>query len=102
MIETLLALTLSSGLYHCKVDENICDQQVRVYKTGETITALKVEYVGWCGSMGPYVYPCSDNGVCGDMNARFTINEDQTYHWKNLGYGQNCDFTLKPKVLLDH
>lgn len=100
MIETLLALTLSSGLYHCKVDENICDQQVGVYKTGELVTAIKVEYVGWCGSMGPYLYPCSADGVCGDMNARFTIREDQSYLWQNLGYPYQCDFTLKPSVEL--
>lgn len=100
MLETLLAFTLTSGLYHCSVDENICDQQVRVYKTGEKITALKVEYVGWCGSMGPYLYPCRDDGVCSDGNARFILKENQTYYWENLGYSYQCEFKVKPAVEL--
>ena len=95
MIETLLALTLNSGLYHCPGDENICDQQVRVYKTGEIVTGLRIEYVGWCGSMGPYFYSCTEEGICQDTNAKIILGENQTYYWENLGHPYKCEFKTK-------
>lgn len=97
--EALLAFTLNSGIYECPGNPNICDQKVRVYKSGETITALKVEYIGWCGSMGPYMYYCTGN-ICEDGgNARFTIKENSdSYHWQNLGHPYECNYQTKSSV----
>jgi hypothetical protein len=87
-----LSLLLQSGIYQCAIDRDICDQDVRVYETENKITALKVEYIGHCGSMGPYFYYCTGN-VCRDGNAEFTLNGNNTYHWKNLGHPYECQFT---------
>ena len=91
-LELALALGLEAGLYECAHDHNICDQEVRVFKTGDNLTAIKVEYRGWCGSMGPYLYPCHGN-VCEDTNARFTIHDNQSFHWENLGHSYECEMT---------
>ena len=90
----IAALALKSGIYECPGDPNICDQEVRVHATGSKIDYLKVEYVGWCGSMGPYPYSCLNN-TCGDGNAEFVITGKNTYHWRNMGYPYQCDFKLK-------
>ena len=91
MISSLaLTLALQAGLYHCPNDPNICDQEVRTYYSGNTLTHLKVEYVGWCGSMGPYLYPCNGN-ICSDGNAEFVILDQAKFKWKNLGYPFECE-----------
>jgi hypothetical protein len=86
--------SLKSGLYQCPANPDICDQEVTVYRSGKQVTALKVEYVGYCGSMGPYLYPCSGS-VCSDGNAEFRLNSKGGYHWRNLGYPYECDFRQK-------
>ncbi|MBU6155184.1 MAG: hypothetical protein KGP28_12845 [Bdellovibrionales bacterium] len=87
-------LSLETGLYICPGNPDICDQDVRVYQSGKQITALKVEYVGYCGSMGPYLYPCK-NAVCTDGNAEFVLNSRGGYAWKNLGHPFRCEFRKK-------
>ncbi len=90
-----LALLLQSGIYECPHDPNICDQEVRVYQTQNEITAIKVEYVGYCGSMGPYLYYCTGN-VCSDGgNAEFTLLGANRYLWQNLGHPYSCEFRKK-------
>ncbi len=92
----LHGILLLSGTYVCPHDPNICDQEVRVYgKSGQT-TAVKVEYTGYCGSMGPYLYPCSGR-TCKDTNAEFKIESERSYSWKNLGHPYSCRLVLKPK-----
>jgi hypothetical protein len=92
-IAIALVLSLKSGLYQCAGNPNICDQEVRVIQASGRISALRVEYVGYCGSMGPYLYPCKGD-VCSDGNAEFILSsKNSAYHWKNLGYPYECDFT---------
>jgi hypothetical protein len=90
------SLILASGTYVCPGNPDICDQEVRVYSDGSRVTALRVEYRGYCGSMGPYLYPCSGS-VCGDMNAEFKIEAKNRYSWRNLGHPYSCRFHLKAK-----
>lgn len=90
----IAAFSLKAGIYHCPLDPNICDQDVQVHSTGKKIDYLKVEYIGWCGSMGPYIYPCKGD-VCKDGNAEFTLLGKNTYHWRNLGYPYECTFKQK-------
>ena len=92
----LHAVFLLSGTYFCPNDPNICDQQVKVFDGDGRLTAVKVEYTGYCGSMGPYLYPCSGR-VCKDTNAEFKIETERSYTWKNLGHPYTCRFVLKPK-----
>jgi hypothetical protein len=94
MTAATLLLTLQSGLFSCTKGPDICDQDVKVYRNGSGIIGLKVEYVGWCGSMGPYTYSCHQN-YCTDGNVEFKIGTGNHYHWKNLGYLQECDFVSK-------
>jgi hypothetical protein len=89
-------ILLLSGTYVCPGDPNICDQEVQVYGTGGKTTAMKVEYTGYCGSMGPYLYPCSGK-TCRDTHAEFKIESARSYSWKNLGHPYSCRFTLKTK-----
>jgi hypothetical protein len=93
-VSLLLMISLKSGLYQCPGNPDVCDQEVQVYREGSRITGLRVEYVGHCGSMGPYVYPCKGR-TCSDGNAEFILNSKGSYHWRNLGYPFECDFTLR-------
>jgi len=84
------ALGISSGLYVCPGNPDICDQDVRVVRSGNRTVSLKVEYVGHCGSMGPYEYPCKGKR-CSDGNAEFVLGTKDRYHWRNLGYPFECE-----------
>jgi hypothetical protein len=84
------------GLYVC-VDgneESICDQILKPIFSGEKLTAISVEYVGWCGSMGPYRYAC-ENDVCEDAGLKFEFRDSTHYRWENKQYGFHCEFTKK-------
>lgn len=85
-----------NGLYLCRQgnEESICDQELKVYVQGETLTAIKVEYVGWCGSMGPYTYYCQNN-ICEDAGIKFVFKNSREYRWENKQYGFVCDFAKK-------
>jgi hypothetical protein len=91
---TLHGILLLSGTYVCPNDPNICDQEVKVYSRGGNPTAVKVEYTGYCGSMGPYLYPCSGR-TCRDTNAEFRIESARSYTWRNLGHPYSCRLVLK-------
>jgi hypothetical protein len=91
---TVHGLLLLSGTYLCPGNPDICDQEVRVYGQNGRMSALKVEYTGYCGSMGPYLYPCSGR-ICKDGNAEFKIESDRSYTWKNLGHPYSCRFRSK-------
>lgn len=86
---SLSTVLITSGTYHCPGNPDICDQEVRVFRSGNRITGLRVEYVGYCGSMGPYDYPCKGRH-CSDGNAEFVFLEKDRYHWRNLGYPFEC------------
>ncbi len=92
-IKSAGAAPLESGLYICKKgnEPSICDQQVQSYSTSGVLTALKVEYVGWCGSMGPYSYYCSGSS-CTDGAIQFEIQDARHYRWQNRPHGFVCDF----------
>ena len=90
----LHGILLLSGTYVCPHDPNICDQEVRVYGRSGQTTAVKVEYTGYCGSMGPYLYPCSGR-ICKDTHAEFKIESERSYSWKNLGHPYSCRLVLK-------
>ena len=93
---TLHALMLTPGLYVCPGNPDICDQEVRVYRQNGRLSALRVEYTGYCGSMGPYLYSCSGS-TCADPHAEFKIRDARTYDWRNLGHPYACRFRLKTK-----
>jgi hypothetical protein len=42
-------------------EDSICDQMLKPFFSGEQLTAISVEYVGECGSMGPYTYYCEND-----------------------------------------
>jgi hypothetical protein len=91
-----------NGLYVCMQgnEESICDQEVRVFTNGDTLTAIRVEYVGWCGSMGPYTYFCQ-NQICEDAGIKFTFKNPREYRWENKQYGFVCNFAKKKTDLID-
>jgi hypothetical protein len=84
------------GLYYCDQgnEESICDQILKTYYSGQNLTAIRVEYVGQCGSMGPYTYYC-DKGVCEDPGLKFVFKDNRTYYWTNKQYGFECYFKKK-------
>lgn len=84
------------GLYVCKAgnEESICDQILKPFYSGDKLTAISVEYVGWCGSMGPYTYAC-DNEVCEDPGLKFEFRDATHYRWENKQYGFYCEFEKK-------
>lgn len=84
------------GLYVCVEgnEESVCDQFVKPYFTGDKLTAIKVEYVGYCGSMGPYMYYCADD-VCEDAGLRFDFRDNRNYRWENKQYKIFCEMTKK-------
>lgn len=84
------------GLYKCTVgnEESICDQILKPYFTQDKLTALKVEYVGWCGSMGPYNYFCQGS-ICEDAGLKFEFRDSTHYRWENKQYGLHCEFEKK-------
>jgi hypothetical protein len=84
------------GLYVCKKgnEESICDQILKPSFSGGKLSALSVEYVGWCGSMGPYSYAC-ENDVCEDMGLKFEFRDATHYRWENKQYGFICEFEKK-------
>jgi hypothetical protein len=92
----LQVLLLIPGIYVCPGNPDICDQEVRTFSQGGKLTAIKVEYTGYCGSMGPYLYPCSGK-TCSDTNAEFRILDSKTYEWRNLGHPYACRLRLKTK-----
>jgi hypothetical protein len=91
-----------NGLYLCVKgnEESICDQQLRVFMQANQLTAIRVEYVGWCGSMGPYTYFCH-NDICEDAGIRFTFKSAQEYRWENKQHGFVCDFAKKKTDLIN-
>jgi hypothetical protein len=101
---TLIISTLSygatyrpeKGLYSCIKgnEDSICDQIVKPFFSGEQLTAISVEYVGECGSMGPYTYYC-ENYVCEDAGLRFQFKSTKSYSWENKQYGFKCEFEKK-------
>jgi hypothetical protein len=84
------------GLYVCQQgnEESICDQILKPFFAGDKLTGISVEYVGWCGSMGPYTYPC-ENGVCEDAGLKFEFRDSTHYRWKNKQYGFVCEMGKK-------
>lgn len=84
------------GLYVCKSgnEASICDQLLKTYFNGDELTAIKVEYVGECGSMGPYTYYCANN-VCENPGLKFEFRDSKHYRWENKQYGFFCEFEKK-------
>lgn len=81
------------GLYRCVQgnEESICDQRVKPIMVGDRLSAIYIEYVGWCGSMGPYLYPCSNN-ECRDAAISVKFSDEKHYRWENRPHGFVCDF----------
>jgi hypothetical protein len=84
------------GLYYCKHgnEESICDQILKPTIVDNELTAIQVEYVGWCGSMGPYEYYCANN-VCENPGLKFEFIDEKHYNWENKQYGFHCEFEKK-------
>lgn len=84
------------GLYQCVEgnEESVCEQMLKPYFSGDRLTAIKVEYVGYCGSMGPYMYYCL-NDVCEDAGLRFDFRDSRNYRWENKQYKIFCEMTKK-------
>lgn len=80
------------GLYTCSTDPqgNICDQRLRLIKQGTQVRALSIEYVGWCGSQGPYTYPCLGD-ECADEPIYIKWIDQKRYYWVNRTYGFKCN-----------
>lgn len=90
------AQPFTAGTYTC-VDGNeasICDQTVQVRVVNDEATLIAVEYVGWCGSQGPYRYSCNENS-CSDGHITITPRSENTYYWENHDHGFQCLFKLK-------
>lgn len=89
------------GLYVCKTgnEESICDQILKPTFSNAELTAISVEYVGWCGSMGPYSYRCQ-GGVCENEGLKFEFKDARHYRWENKQYAYFCDFEKKEKESL--
>lgn len=86
----------TQGLYVCVAgnEASVCDQFLKPYFSGDKLTAIKVEYVGYCGSMGPYTYYCKDD-VCEDAGLRFDFRDNRNYRWENEQYKVFCEMTKK-------
>lgn len=84
------------GLYVCKEgnEESICDQILIPRFFGDKLISISVEYVGWCGSMGPYSYACQDD-ICEDPGLKFEFKNSKHYRWENKQYGFVCEFEKK-------
>lgn len=84
------------GLYVCKQgnEESICDQILIPRYSGSNLISISVEYVGWCGSMGPYTYAC-DKSICEDPGLIFEFRDSKHYRWENKQYGFFCEFEKK-------
>ena len=84
------------GLYECIKgnEESICDQLLKPLFSGDSLSAITVEYVGWCGSMGPYTYAC-DNNICENEGLKFEFKDSTHYHWENKQYGFVCEMGKK-------
>ncbi len=84
------------GLYICKSgnEESICDQMLKTNIKDDRLISITVEYVGYCGSMGPYQYSCVGQ-TCGDEGIRFEFKDLKHYSWENKQYGFKCDFEKK-------
>lgn len=95
-LSSFAAIKPQNGLYYCKEgnEESICDQIVKTFYSGDKLTAIKVEYVGWCGSMGPYMYYC-DQEVCEDPGLKFEFKDATHYRWQNKQYGFVCEMEKK-------
>ena len=78
--------------YRCLEGNNdsVCDQKLRMKKIENTVTMITIEYVGDCGSQGPYPYYCTEEGVCSDGVIQVSFINEESYHWKNLGYNIHC------------
>lgn len=81
------------GLFRCIEgnEDSICDQILKPYYSNDKLIAIKVEYVGWCGSMGPYTYPCQGI-ICEDAGLKFEFRDSTHYRWENKQYGLHCEF----------
>jgi hypothetical protein len=84
------------GVYYCKKgnEESICDQILKPVYVEERLSAISVEYVGWCGSMGPYLYPCIGN-TCYDIGIEIIFRDERHYRWENKQYKFICEFEKK-------
>lgn len=84
------------GLYICHQgnEESICDQILKPFFTGDNLSAISVEYVGWCGSMGPYIYSC-ENDVCENEGLKFEFRDSTHFRWENKQYKIHCEFVKK-------
>jgi hypothetical protein len=82
----------SKGLYKCINGNNdsICEQNFQIRIQNNQATLIAIEYVGYCGSQGPYRYAC-ENNVCSDGHIRVTLRE-HNYLWENLDHQFYCEF----------
>jgi hypothetical protein len=87
----LAAATPQNGLYHCIEGNNdsICDQKLKIRYSQNEVSSISIEYVGDCGSQGPYIYSCH-KGICSDGIIEIKFQESETYFWKNISYDINC------------
>ena len=92
------SLTPTNGIYRCLEGNNdsICDQKLKIRTSQNEISSIEIEYVGDCGSQGPYVYSC-DNAKCSDGVIEVSFMNQELYQWKNISYDIHCKMQkLKP------
>ena len=85
------SLAPTNGVYRCREGNNdsICDQKLKIRTSQNKISSIEIEYVGDCGSQGPYIYAC-ETGKCTDGVIEVTFINQEFYQWKNISYDIHC------------
>lgn len=79
---------LESGIYRqvAPVLVELCDQKLRsVVDDNRIVKGIYVEYIGMCGSQGPYYYFCNNDVLneCYNIGHRFKVLDHNYYQWTN-------------------
>lgn len=83
------------GIYRCLKgnEKSICDQEfIPEYDQNGDLESISIEYIGWCGSMGPYFYFCDASGCSDGYEDGIQVDfiSEKTYRWENKQYGFVC------------
>lgn len=98
LLSVATASALESGYYECVAgnEPSICPQKIQALTIKKEMTGLRVYYSGYCNDQGPYTYDCED-GTCGDGAIEYSKMRKDSFHWKNIPNGIECDFVKSEK-----
>lgn len=80
-------------------NESVCKQYIDPLLSPSSepqVLSLKITYVGYCGSWGPFLYYCNENGFCSNNGIQITILSETEIFWENTTWDIQAFLSFSP------